>query len=213
MTLAEKYNEAMNKIELSAEARARILGNLRNTEADAPKRGKVVQFPQWKRWAALAACAAVVLLAAVALNPRGNIDPVGQQGSVQIANPLVDYATLADAAKAAGFELTAPETVEGYSGDKTIQVVDGSMIQIIYSDNSENRLFVRKQAGDADISGDYNDYAEIKAVTVNGCDVTLRGSDGKVSTAIWTSGGYSYAVSADVPMTADAMTALIAQVA
>ena len=208
--MAEKYNEAMNKIELSDEARARILGNIQNIEVVDPKRNKVIQFPQWKRWAAMAACAAVVLLA---LSPRGNIDPVEQQGGVQIANPFVDYATLDAAAQVAGFELTAPEDVEGYSGEKSIQAADSSMIQIIYTDDSGNRLFIRKQAGSEDISGDYNEYPEVKTVAVNGCDVTLKGSGGTVCTAIWTNGGYSYAVSADMPLSTEAMTALVAQVA
>lgn len=130
----------------------------------------------------------------------------------QIANPFVDYQTLADAAKAAGFELTAPETVEGYS-DKLIQVMSGSMIQIIFLDSDSHRLFVRKQAGSADISGDYNEYGKVSTVAVDGRTVTLKGNDSTVSTAIWTNSGYSYAVSADVPLSADAMVALIKQIA
>lgn len=212
MTLAEKYNEAMNKIELSAEARERILGNIQNLDLDTPKRGKVIQFPQWKRWAALAACAAVVLLAAVTLNPRSNMGPEEQQGGVQSANPYVDYETLADAAKAVGFELSAPETVAGYPGKKSIQVVDSSMIQIVYTDGSGNRLFVRKEVGDADISGDFNTYAEVSTITINGCDVTFKGTDGAVSTAIWTNGGYSFSVSADIPIRTEAMAALVAMI-
>lgn len=213
MTLAEKYNEVMDKIELSAEARQRILGNIQSIERNTPKRGKVIQFPQWKRWAALAACAAIVLLAAVTLNPNTNIDTDEQPGNVQVVNPYVDYETFADAAQAVGFALNAPETVDGYSGEKSFQVVDGSMIQIVYTDDGGNRLFVRKEADDADISGDFNTYAEVNTVTVNGCDVTLKGSGGNVSTAIWTSHGYSYAVSADIPMSIETMTSLIAEVA
>ena len=67
MTLAEKYNVAMNRLELSAEARQRILGNIQGMGLDTPKRGKVFPFPRWKQWATLAACAAVVLLAAITL--------------------------------------------------------------------------------------------------------------------------------------------------
>ena len=213
MTLAEKYNEVMDKIELSAEARQRILGNIQSIERNTPKRGKVIQFPQWKRWAALAACAAIVLLAAVTLNPNTNIDTDEQPGNVQVVNPYVDYETLADAAQAVGFALNAPETVDGYSGEKSFQVVDGSMIQIVYTDDGGNRLFVRKEADDADISGDYNNYAEENIVTVGEYSVTLKGNNGTVSTAIWMNNSYAYAVSADVPMTVEAMTALVAQIA
>ena len=133
--------------------------------------------------------------------------------AVQIPNPFVDYETLNAAAQAAGFELTAPDTVDGWSGEKVIQVMSNSMLQIIFHNADDNRLFVRKEAGDADISGDYNVYAEENTVTVGEYSVTLKGNDGKVSTAIWTSNGYSYAVVSDAPMAVDAMTALIAQVA
>ena len=132
--------------------------------------------------------------------------------NVQIPNPFVDYETLDAAAQAAGFALTAPEMVEGYS-DKLIQVMSNSMIQIIFLDSDDNRLFIRKEAGDADISGDYNNYAEVNTVTVGEYSVTLKGDSGTVSTAIWTNDGYAYAVSADVPMTIEAMTALISQIA
>lgn len=131
--------------------------------------------------------------------------------NVQIANPFVDYETLDAAAQAAGFALTAPETVEGYS-DKLIQVMSNSMIQIIFFDGDDNRLFIRKEAGDADISGDYNNYNDVSTITVGEYTVTIRGNDGMVSTAIWANDGYSYAVSADVPMSPDAMTALVAAV-
>ncbi len=134
-------------------------------------------------------------------------------GSVQIANPFVDYKSLDDAARAAGFTLTAPEAVEGWNGEKVIQVMSDSMIQIIFHDGDDNRLFVRKEAGSADISGDYNSYAEVKTVSVNGCGVTAKGNGGTVSTAIWANGGYSFAVTSDVPMSLEAMTAIIAQVA
>ena len=143
----------------------------------------------------------------------GGIEPEDAAGgeNVQIANPFVDYETLADVADAVGFELTAPETVEGYL-DKLIQVMSNSMIQIIYLDDNDNRLFVRKEAGNADISGDYNSYTEENTITVGECSVTIKGNDSTVSTAIWTNDGYSYAVSADLPMSLDAMTALIAQI-
>ena len=66
--------------------------------------------------------------------------------------------------------------------------MSNSMIQVIFHDADDNRLFVRKEAGDMDISGDYNIYAEESTVTVGAYSVTLKGNDGMVSTAIWTSG-------------------------
>ena len=211
MTLAEKYNEAMNKIELSAEARQRILGNIQKMDLDAPRRSKVIQFPQWKRWAAMAACAVVVLLTAVALNPRTNIDPNEQQGGVQIANGIVEYATAQELSDSLGFPMPELTELPFSVTETTYENYWGDLGQITYT-GAEQRVTLRMQPGSEDVSGDYNTYAEVKTVTISGCDVTFKGNGGAVSTAIWTSNGYSYAVSADVPMRADAMTALIAQV-
>lgn len=134
----------------------------------------------------------------------------GESGS-GIANPFVDYASLAEAAKAAGFDMTAPETVEGYE-EKVVQVMNNEMIQVIFL-HGDSRLFLRKAAGDADISGDYNSYSETKTAAVGGSSVTLKGDGGLVKLATWTKSGYTYAVMADEAMTPDAMTALVAQIA
>lgn len=117
-----------------------------------------------------------------------------------------------DNAKAVGFALTAPESVEGWDGKKTIQVMSGSMLQLIFHDGDDNRLFIRKEAGSADISGDCNSYAAVKTVSMEGRSVTFKGDAGTVSTAVWESGGYSYAVMADLPLSVEAMTALVAQI-
>ena len=134
-----------------------------------------------------------------------------QTSGMQIANPFADYATLAEAVQAAGFPLAAPERIEGYDAP-LVQLMSGKMLQLIFR-NGDERILIRKAAGSEDISGDYNSYAETKTARVNGTDVTLKGTDGKVSTAIWCAGGYSYAVISDVPMAADIMTDLIAEIA
>ncbi len=173
-----------------------------------------------KRIYTLALCAVMLLslAACAAANTAGSGS--GESGSevnggagAYIANPFVDYKTLDDAAKAAGFALTAPETVEGLDGEKIIQVASGTMIQVIFQDGADNRLFIRKEPGKSDISGDYNSYAKEYTAAVGSYSVTFKGNDDKVCTAVWTSGGYSYAVMSDVPMPADTMTALIAQIA
>ena len=208
MTLAEKYNEAMNKIELSAEARQRILGNIQDMNLAAPKRGKVVPFPQWRRWAAVAACAAVVLLAAVTLqNPRMNTEPDG----VTVANGIVEVADAQALSKAVGFPVPELTVLPFPVTETTYTSYWGDLAQISYI-GEEQTITLRVQPGSEDISGDYNNYAEVSTVTINGCDVTFKGNDDTVSTAIWTNVGYSYAVSADMPMSVEAMTALIAAI-
>ena len=86
------------------------------------------------------------------------------------------------------------------------------MIQIHYTDDNGNHLFVRKGAGAADISGDYNNYDDISTVSVGEYSVALKGNDGTVSTAIWMLNSYSYAVIARAPIGAEDMIALIAAI-
>lgn len=130
--------------------------------------------------------------------------------TVQIPNPFTDRATLADAAKVTGFSMAAPDKLEGYP-QRMIQTMNDEMIQVIY-ENGDSSVTVRKEAGSGDISGDYNQYAQTKTAAINGSNVTMRGEDGLVMTAIWENGGYTYAVTSDAGLSADAMTALIQSV-
>lgn len=119
-------------------------------------------------------------------------DAVGE--NTQIANPWKDCETIDDAADIAGFSIDSPQSIDGYP-NTVIQAVDNEMIQIIYtSDTEEQSINIRKGLGSDDISGDYNVYSESGSVTVGECDVTLKGNDGKIMLATWTSGTYTYAI-------------------
>lgn len=130
--------------------------------------------------------------------------------TAQLPSPFTGHTTLAEAAKAVGFELTVPEKV-GSSPRRNIETMSGEMIQVFYG-NDENEICVRKEAGSGDISGDYNQYAQSKTAAVNGSTVTMRGENGLIMVAIWESGGYTYAVTSRAGMSAAAMTALVQSV-
>lgn len=128
----------------------------------------------------------------------------------QMPNPFINHSTLADAVKAAGFPLSAPDTLEGYP-QRVIQTMNDEMIQVIYQ-NGDSSVTVRKEAGSGDISGDYNQYAQSETVEVNGATVTMRGENSLVMVAVWENDGYTYAVTSGTGMSAAAMTALIQSV-
>lgn len=156
-------------------------------------------------WIALAAAALVFALAAC--GGRTAADMPG----AQIANPFADYATLEEAAAAAGFPLSAPSSISGYDAP-VVQLMSGKMLQLIFK-SGDQRLIIRKAKGSEDISGDYTAHSETRTVRINGANVSLRGAEGKVSAAVWCAGGYSYALLSDVPMAPDVMTDLIAEIA
>lgn len=118
----------------------------------------------------------------------------GSSAAEQIANPFVECATMQEAAKIAGFEMTVPETVEGFA-DPAIEAVKEDMIQVSFA-KGDDELLLRKALGTDDVSGDYNTYAETNTLTVGDLTVTAKGSDGVVHVATWTSGDYTFAIDA-----------------
>lgn len=135
---------------------------------------------------------------------------------IGMPNPFEEVDTLKEAAEKAGFEISVPDAPSEYP-DRIIRVIEGEMIEVVYADNAkttEDAVYegfrIRKAAGTDDVSGDYNDYADEKTVTVGEYSVTLRGDGETWAVAVWTSNGYSYAVDAqDNPLTEEAMTELI----
>ena len=149
--------------------------------------------------------------------------------NTQIPNPFITCSTLKEASELAGFDFTAPESVDGYSY-KEISAIENEMAQITYFNSDEldgltdeqlneidwekvdfsaQDLVIRKAKGDEDISGDYNEYPEIYNVTVDDREVTMKGSDGDVNVAIWNEDGYSYAITASDAVTSDYVMNLI----
>ena len=145
--------------------------------------------------------------------------------NTQIPNPFTDCDTLADAAALAGFDITVPDSVDGYE-ERAITAIENDMIQVLYL-HGDDEICVRKVTGEEDCSGDYTVYSEEKTVTVGDREITLRGNNGKVMVAVWSEGGYSYSIGvyayaqhndgvadpeSNTGMTEDAVTALAAQV-
>lgn len=117
-----------------------------------------------------------------------------EEPNAQLPSPLIDCKTLHDAAEITGFSLTVPETISGYPG-RSIHTISKTTIQVIYRNQDENEIVIRKAAGDGDISGNYVAYPEVQTKNINGLSVTCKGKNGKVCLATWTNQGYAYSIS------------------
>ena len=113
--------------------------------------------------------------------------------SNQIPNPLTVHNSLAELAKAVGFDIKAPTVPAGYEADAYIDI-SGELAEVFYV-KGDDMLVYRVSRGEGDNSGDYNTYSNKKTVDVNGVSVELRGND-KVNVATWSNGGFAYSVSA-----------------
>lgn len=142
----------------------------------------------------------LVISAALALNPitNGSIvipDTAVEGNHAQIANPFTDCDTLEEAAQTAGFPLSAPDSISGGFSERVIRAVKDTMIEVIYY-NETDKICIRKATGSEDISGVYTKFDETTSVQVNKLEVTLKGNNGKITTALWTYDGYTYAITA-----------------
>ena len=130
-----------------------------------------------------------------------------EQASTGIANPFVDCASASEAANIAGFGVTFPEAVPGYS-ERVYQAVEGKMIQCFYRQGDKSVL-IRKAKGTEDISGDYNEYSKTTTATVRDMEVTEKGKDDLVYVATWNRDGFSYAIDADEGLPAEVIEGLV----
>ena len=132
--------------------------------------------------------------------------------STQIPNPFTEYDSLQEAAKAVGFDLTAPESLDGYPDVYYRVDAEDKLLEVQYR-NESNEICIRKAPGDSDISGDYNTYQNNAEKDIAGRSVTLRSADSVYYGAVWTKDGYSYSVYSDFGLSLDEITDIIIAVA
>lgn len=123
-----------------------------------------------------------------------NEDAIDEEMMIGIPSPIVEYNTLAEAEKAAGFRFQVPATIKDYE-EISYTVISGDLIQVIYSGDS-GEICIRKMAASdtEDISGDYNLYGNVETATVRGHEVVIRGSEDSATLATWTNKGYAYSI-------------------
>lgn len=129
--------------------------------------------------------------------------------SSQIPNPLTAHDSLAELAKAVGFDIKALTVPAGYEADAYIDI-SGELAEVFYV-KGDDTLVYRVSRGEGDNSGDYNTYSNKKTVDVNGVSVELRGKD-KVNVATWSNGGFAYSVSAKQGISETEVAAVVSSV-
>lgn len=130
-----------------------------------------------------------------ATTPTTVSDNTAQDENVQIANPWVSCETLQEAEKNTGYSFEIPQNISRYARTY-IQTLDKEITEVRYQNKEkvDDCIIIRKGVGTDDISGDYNEYKETDKTTVDKNEVVLKGNDGKIMLATWTSNGFAYSV-------------------
>ena len=187
-----KYEEAMERIRVTDEMKARVLRGIRQADPAAHRSSRAVRAVGTRRLAALAACLAVVLTGALAL-PR-LMEPSGPDVSgVQLPGGIVEAASAEELSRLAGFQIRDLDDIP-FAPEQAAYTLFGDLAQIDYR-AGEARLIYRKAPGTGDISGDYTPYGQETTADVGGVAVTLRGDGGLYRLAVWSEGDYAYSLS------------------
>lgn len=202
------YRELMEQVNLTPEARERILTNVQQADL-SPQPEKVVPFPRrrqtWRRWASLAACLVVVVAALFAvplLREQPDTAP-----PVQVLPPFRQVDSLDALSEAVGFPVTEPAALPFDLVNTTYTAYDEGLAEITYTGPDGQTATYRQSCGTEDNSGDYNLYPDTQALPEQ--NATLKGQDGLYTLALWTDDTYTYSLHLSSALSADAWQALL----
>lgn len=201
-----KYDEVMEKLEVTPEMRARILQNVETQMAEPRKKPN-----RLRRFAALAACLAILLVGAAAL-PKLISSPTPEESETTIANGMVEVASKEELSEAVGFPVKSAQSLPFFPQSIYYTSYWGEMAQIDYENGGSTACF-RQSLGEEDNSGDWSEYPAQKSLTVNGCAVTLKGEADSYTLAIWQDGTYSYSLSLSAGQPASVWESIVEGVA
>lgn len=202
------YRELMEQVNLTPEARERILTNVQQADL-SPQPEKVVPFPRrrqtWRRWASLAACLVVVVAVLVAvplLREQPDTAP-----PVQVLPPFRQVDSLDALSEAVGFPVTEVSKLPFDPVSTTYTAYDEGLAEITYTGHDGQTATYRQSLGTADNSGDYTLYKDTQVIPEN--NATLKGQDQSYTLAFWTDGTYAYSLRLSSALSADAWQALL----
>ena len=201
-----KYDEVMEKLEVTPEMRARILQNVETQMAEPCKKPN-----RLRRFAALAACLAILLVGAAAL-PKLISSPAPEESETTIANGMVEVASKEELSEAVGVPVKSAQSLPFFPQSIYYTSYWGEMAQIDYANGGSTACF-RQSLGEEDNSGDWSEYPAQKSLTVNGCAVTLKGEADSYTLAIWQDGTYSYSLSLSAGQPASVWESIVEGVA
>lgn len=204
------YRELMEQVNLTPEARERILTNVQQADL-SPQPEKVVPFPRrrqtWRRWASLAACLVVVVAVLVAV-PLLRKQPE-QTPPVQALPPFRQVDSLDALSEAVGFPVTEVSKLPFDPVSTTYTVYDEGLAEITYTGSGGQTATYRQSCGTEDNSGDYNLYPDTQ--TLPDQNATLKGQDQRYTLALWTDDTYTYSLNLSSALSADAWQALLGE--
>ena len=205
-----KYNEIMDKIEVTDEMQSCILKNVGNHFSGRKSLRRKLWYPIF---GGVAAAAMLMLI----IRPwEGSNSPVGQNPPITGNQPPImeqggfgeEHSSVEELSKAVGFDMFELNNLPFKAKETNYIAIDKDFAEINYF-GEENSLTYRKSVGTEDNSGDYNVYDYSGEIEINKIKVAVKGEAESLKLAFWTDGKYSYSISLDKAVTQKEMKDLI----
>lgn len=198
MTL-RKYDELMEQVKLTPEARTRILEHIRTADVTADPSSKVRPLSSYKKYLSAAACIAVLLLGAVTIpqlmeeeqQPERPRPPVG---GVLVKPELVTVSSVEELSQLVGFPVEELERLPFEPDEVTYTAYTKSIAEIEYSAGDVSATF-RISRGNEDNSGRFDSYTVEEPFEAGTFTGVLRGNvENEFTLALWSGEEMSYSV-------------------
>lgn len=127
-----------------------------------------------------------------------SIDSIEGEPMLKTASsPYVEYNSVDELKENVNINAKMPDKIKSYKS-YSYSVAFSNMVEIQYSNGSDNILY-RLEKGEVaeDISGDYNNYENIKKLTVDNTEVTIKGNEDVYKVAVWYKNGVNYSISSE----------------
>ncbi len=190
--MKKRYDEVMDRIEVTDEMRGRILDNIQRMDIEVTPERKVIPFQKIRKYVSVAACFVVLLAGAFAAGHMAGIFQPDDR-NVSVGNGVAEVDTPEQLAAAVGFDVEELDTLP-FEVESTAYISYWSKLaEITYTGNGQTVTF-RKSEGTENNSGDYSAYSAVKEINIGSLAVTLKGNGETYPLAIWSADGYAYSI-------------------
>lgn len=190
--MKKRYDEVMDRIEITDEMRGRILGNIQSMDIAVMPERKVIPLTNIKKYVSVAACLGVLLAGAlVAGHMTGIFRP--DDPNVAVVNGIAEVDTLEQLAAAVGFDVEELNALPFEAESTAYTSYWNELAEITYTGGGQTAAF-RKSKGTENNSGDYNTYPAVKEIKAGPLTATLKGGGETYVLAAWSADGYAYSI-------------------
>lgn len=205
----KRYDAVMRHIQVTQAMHARILHELAGMALQPrPKPARLFHF---KKYLSIAACL-LLLLVGMGVLSHLFLFPSPANPPVQAVPDMVHCASPSELAQTVGFASPQVRALPFHAETVTYMAYWHELAQVTYSGEGQTAV-IRKAFGSEDISGDFSAYTHTEKIALGTGAVTLKGTEGSYTLALWTNEEFSYSLKLSKGLSKEDWVSVLAEAA